>query len=89
MRVPTSDGIPESVNAYLAMKAILIEGIKNNKINSIAIPGLCTGTGKMPPFNAAKQMKIAYDEIINGIKPEFPLFMDTVKCHNNLKRNKN
>ncbi len=88
MRVPTSEGIPSSLNAYLAMKAILIEGIKNEKINSIAIPGLCTGTGRMPPYVAAKQMKAAYDEIIYGKKPEFPLYMDAVKFHNNLTRDK-
>ncbi|BDD08464.1 hypothetical protein FUAX_08960 [Fulvitalea axinellae] len=86
MRVPTSEGIPESVNAYLAMKAILIEGLKNKKIDSIAIPGLCTGTGRMSPYNSALQMKVAYDEIVNGIKPEFPMFMDAVKHHNHLKR---
>lgn len=89
MRVPSSDGIPNSLNAYLAMKAILIEGIKNKKINSIAIPGLCTGTGRMSPYVAAKQMKAAYDEIIYHKKPEFHLYVDAVKFHNNLKRNKN
>ncbi len=88
MRVPTSDGIPNSLNAYLAMKAILVEGISNEKINSIAIPGLCTGTGRMSPYTSAKQMKAAYDEIINDKKPEFPLYMDAVKFHNSLKRNK-
>ena len=86
MRVPTSEGIPHSVNAYLAMKAILIEGIRNEKITSIAIPGLCTGTGRMPPNIAAKQMKAAFDEIINNKKPEFPLYLDAIKHHKNLTK---
>ncbi|HAA10277.1 MAG TPA: Appr-1-p processing protein [Cytophagales bacterium] len=89
MRVPTSEGIPNSVNAYLAMKAILIEASKNTRVNSIAIPGLCTETARMPAYVAAKQMKAAYDEVINGIQPEFPLYLDALKYHNNLKRNKN
>jgi len=88
MRVPSSDGIPNSLNAYLAMKAILLAGIKHPKINSIAIPGLCTGTGRMSPYVAAKQMKAANDEIIHQKKPEFPLFIDAVKHHNFLKRDK-
>ncbi len=89
MRIPTSEGIPNSVNAYLAMKAILIEGIRNEKVNSIAIPGLCTGTGGMSPYVAAKQMKAAYDEVVKDLKPEFPLYMDAAKYHNNLRRDKN
>ena len=87
MRVPGSDGIPESVNAYLAMKAILIEGLANNNITSIAIPGLCTGTGKMSPFVAAKQMFAAYSEVILNQKLEFPLYIDAIKQQRYLKRN--
>lgn len=86
MRVPSSAGIPNSINAYLAMKALLIEGLKNKKVKSIAIPGLCTGTGKMPAKQAAKQMKAAYDEVIHDKIPEFPLFMDALKFHKNLIR---
>jgi len=56
MRVPGSHQIPESTNAYLAMKAILITCISNAGIKSVAIPGLCTGTGRMPFETAAYQM---------------------------------
>lgn len=86
MRIPTNEGIPASVNAYLSMKGILIEVLNNDAIKSVAIPGLCTGTGKMHPHVAAKQMWAAYNEVVLGNQPEFPLFMDAVKYHNNLKR---
>ena len=43
MRVPMSFNIATSINAYLAMKAILIAGKNHEAINTIAIPGLCTG----------------------------------------------
>lgn len=79
MRVPSRKGVAHSVNAYLAMKGILIAAQAHQQIHSIAIPGLCTGTGNMPPQLAARQMFAAYDEIINGNRPEFPLFTDAVK----------
>lgn len=81
MRVPTSNLIAKSVNAYLAMKAALIESIKNPDINAVAIPGLCTGTGKMPVDIAAKQMFEAYDEVYNNNFKEFPTYMDARKHH--------
>ena len=39
MRVPMSFNIQTSVNAYLAMKAVLIAAKQHPKINSITIPG--------------------------------------------------
>lgn len=64
MRVPMDFNIGTSVNAYHAMKAILIIAKNHHAINSIVIPGLCTGTGKMNPMVAAKQMRAAFNEII-------------------------
>lgn len=64
MRVPMQ--IRETVNAYLAMKAILGTAKAHSDIETIAIPGLGTGIGKLEPEIAAKQMWHAYDEIING-----------------------
>lgn len=81
MRVPTSNLIAQSVNAYLAMKAALIESIKNPEIHIIAVPGLCTGTGKMPVEIAAKQMFEAYDEVMNKNKKDFPMHMDASRHH--------
>jgi O-acetyl-ADP-ribose deacetylase (regulator of RNase III) len=74
MRVPQD--ISETLNAYLAFRAVLIEvkefNDKNgNKIKSFLCPGLGTLTGGMPPMTCAVQMKKAYDSILKGI-PTFP-----------------
>lgn len=74
MRVPMSFNIATSVNAYLAMKAILWAAKPHPKIDSIAIPGLCTGVGRMPPDTASCQMWHAYNEVCLGQRPLFPGF---------------
>lgn len=56
MRVPMNFNISTSINAYLAMKATLIETKNHPKIEYVAIPGFCTGVGKMPTQIAARQM---------------------------------
>lgn len=63
MRIPASFNIDTSVNAYLAMKAILIKALGDERISSVTIPGLCTGVGLMQPMIAARQMYQAYREI--------------------------
>ena len=65
MRVPMSFNIATSVNAYLAMKAILIVAHQYKEIKRVAVPGLCTGVGKMPPEIASKQMFMAYQESLD------------------------
>lgn len=84
MRVPTNFNIDTSVNAYLAMKAILIKAKSNQQINSVAIPGLCTGVGKMQPMISARQMFHAYKEIVLDEKMDFPTFGDAQKYHWNI-----
>ena len=73
MRLPTD--VSGSVNAYLAMRAILRAVEAHNRANkptpaeqirSLAVPGLCTGTGKMPAERAAYQMWTAYRSVIMG-----------------------
>ena len=73
MRVPAD--VSDTVNAYLAMRAILraVESHNRanrasptNQIRSLAVPGLCTGTGKMLPERAAFQMWTAYRSIVLG-----------------------
>ncbi len=69
MRVPT--GISRTANVYLAFRAALIAIQKHNEnsaqeIGSLLVPGLGTGVGDMPPERAARQMRIAYDAIIEG-----------------------
>ena len=62
MRVP--ENIATTQNAYLAMRAILIECLNNN-FNSVAIPGLGALSGQMSYNVVARQMRVAYDKIIN------------------------
>lgn len=67
MRVPMH--LRQSVNAYLAMKAILSAALKHGetpKIGTVAIPGLGTGNGCLPAEVAAEQMFQAYLEIGAG-----------------------
>jgi O-acetyl-ADP-ribose deacetylase (regulator of RNase III) len=64
MRVPMR--LRQSVNAYLAMKAILAAALAHAadpSIHSVAIPGLGTGVGGLSAATAALQMWRAYEEI--------------------------
>lgn len=70
MRVPMSFNIATSVNAYLAMKAVLIAALQHDEIRSVAVPGLCTGVGRMPASISAHQMVMAYDEVVVGRRPD-------------------
>lgn len=79
MRVPMSFNIHTSINAYLAMKASLIVAQAHPHIEDVAIPGFCTGVGKMPVEVAAKQMFMAFEEIELGVKTEFPTFSEAQK----------
>jgi O-acetyl-ADP-ribose deacetylase (regulator of RNase III) len=65
MRVPMR--LRQSVNAYLAMKAILVTTLGHASpppIQSVAIPGLGTGVGGLDAETAALQMWTAYREIV-------------------------
>ena len=65
MRVPMH--IRTSINAYLAMKAILIAAkhhLLELPIRTLAIPGLGTGVGQLAPELAAAQMHQAYREVV-------------------------
>ncbi|MEG4292910.1 macro domain-containing protein [Microcoleus sp. C2C3] len=78
MRVPTV--LRETVNVYLATRAILTlvkfgtvpDGTPvKHIIETIAIPGMGTGKGKVPPHVCANQMKVALEHILLS-KYEFP-----------------
>lgn len=84
MRIPTNFNIDTSVNAYLAMKAALIAAVKEPRINTIAVPGLCTGVGGMPAVISARQMYQAYKEVILGQRMDFDNFGDAQKYHRNI-----
>ncbi|WMX12239.1 MULTISPECIES: macro domain-containing protein [unclassified Aureispira] len=81
MRVPMSFNIATSVNAYLAMKAALIAAKNHPSINSIGIPGFCTGVGRMSPSVSANQMLQAFCEIELGQKTTINNFVDAQKAH--------
>jgi O-acetyl-ADP-ribose deacetylase (regulator of RNase III) len=86
MRVPMSFNIDTSVNAYLAMKAILIACKNNDQIQTVSIPGLCTGCGRMPSDIAATQMYLAYEEVVLNKKRKFEGFSDAQKFQNKLNK---
>lgn len=68
MRIPLD--ITHTDNVYNAMWAMLVAVDRHNakheqKIEIIACPGLGTATGRMPPFEAARQMALAYRHFLN------------------------
>lgn len=72
MRTPST--ITKTPNIYLAMKSILslvkygtLENgdFISNKVQHIAIPGLGTGIGQVQPLVCARQMRIAYEDVIH------------------------
>jgi O-acetyl-ADP-ribose deacetylase (regulator of RNase III) len=68
MRVPMT--ISRTDNVYKAMWALLLAVHHHNqtnarKIESIACPGLGTGTGQVPFRQAARQMALAYRNYLN------------------------
>ncbi len=73
MRVPMMLE-PSSINVYLATRAVLLlikfgtfsngETIANI-VQRVAIPGMGTGVGRLPPTICAKQMKQAIDDVLH------------------------
>jgi O-acetyl-ADP-ribose deacetylase (regulator of RNase III) len=69
MRVPSR--IDGTANVYLAFRAVLIAVLAHNTseaapITSLLVPGMGTGIGAVPPSQAARQMRAAYDAIVGG-----------------------
>jgi O-acetyl-ADP-ribose deacetylase (regulator of RNase III) len=88
MRVPMR--IRESVNAYLAMKAILIAARAHTgslPLRSIAMPGLGSGVGKLDPNSAALQMRKACDEVVSDVYAPPASFAEAQKRHIQLNTN--
>lgn len=88
MRVPQN--VADSINAFLAMRAILLcvkqfNARQNNAISSLAIPGLCTGAGRMPFDRSARQMKAAYDQVFGGIANQYPSLKEAIAFEKGLK----
>jgi O-acetyl-ADP-ribose deacetylase (regulator of RNase III) len=69
MRIPGD--VSRTINVYLSMRAVLVAVLKHNAsgkrpIQRLAIPGLGTGVGGMPPREAAEQMRAAFDNVAGG-----------------------
>ena len=89
MRVPQN--VADTVNAFLAMRAILITIREYNSkhdhlINSVAIPGLCTGAGKMPFDRCARQMRAAYDCVAGYQSQHYAMLSEAIDEHTRLLR---
>ena len=66
------------------MNATLIETKNHPKIECVAIPGFCTGVGKMQTQIAARQMYQAYKEIVKEEKMDYKNFGEAQKYHWNI-----
>jgi O-acetyl-ADP-ribose deacetylase (regulator of RNase III) len=69
MRIPGN--VFGSINAYLSMRAALIAILQHNsiginRIESVAVPGLCSGVGGMSCDEVAQQMRTAHDNVVGG-----------------------
>lgn len=68
MRVPKD--VSNTENAYLAFRALLTELFNHNRqyndINTVVMTSFCCGAGIMTPYQAAKQMRFAYDMVTNN-----------------------
>lgn len=67
MRVPGNSA--HSIGAYLATRAALVALVQHNTsgarpIESVAIPGMCTGVGGMAFPEAATQMRTAFASVV-------------------------
>jgi len=86
MRVPQD--ISNTVNAYLAFRAALLAIAQSNKnsgiekIESVIVPGLGTGVGRLKPSRCATQMRMAYDSVLSS--GHIPSFRHLQSMHINL-----
>jgi O-acetyl-ADP-ribose deacetylase (regulator of RNase III) len=82
MRVPLR--VSDTVNVYLAAKAVFYLLKSESRINSVTISGLGTGVGEVPFDVCARQMKAAYNDIwLNNF--DFPLtWQEAQRRHHSL-----
>lgn len=82
MRVPQN--VSDTVNAFLAMRATLLAVNAFNQknvsdIKSVAIPGLCTGVGRMPYDRCARQMRAGYDVVAGGASNHYRSLSEAIE----------
>lgn len=69
MRIP--ENVADTLNAYNAFRGMLLEVLLHNRtasgsrIRTILCSSLCTGAGEMSPEASAKQMRGAWDSLVN------------------------
>ena len=64
MRVPMR--VENTVNAFLAFRAVLRTARAHPAIEHVLCPGLGTGEGRMDPKTCARQMRRAWDAVVRG-----------------------
>lgn len=71
MRVPMI--LRDSVHPYLAARAVFLLAARHPEVLTIAMPGLGTGVGQVPPDVCARQVRAAYEDVL---RPRFPVSWD-------------
>lgn len=97
MRVPMS--IAGTVQPYLAARAVLRlvkqgrfapgsggDGHVSHAVDSVALPGLGTGTGGVSPRDCAHQVRVAIEEVMLGRVPRYPDLRAALAAHAALVR---
>ncbi len=78
MRVPMI--LSATVNVYLATRAVILLGLYGHfpdgsavseDVRTVALPGMGTGVGRVPPDTCARQMKGAVEDVLLS-KSTFP-----------------
>ena len=97
MRVPMP--VENSINAFLAARAIFLlirdsvfpsgqhagEPVREH-VKTVLVPGLCTGVGRMPAIQCARQVRAAIEDVVLG-KFQFPETTSQIrKRHDRLKK---
>ncbi len=88
MRVPQN--VSNTINAFLSMRATLLavnafNRTNGNPIGSVAIPGLATGTGRMPFAKCARQMRAAYDQVVGAASNHYQSLAEAIEDERNYK----
>jgi O-acetyl-ADP-ribose deacetylase (regulator of RNase III) len=88
MRVPMI--LKETSNPYLAMRAILLllkkgkfadGSLISEKVKTVAISGLGTGVGEVSAIQCARQMRVAYGQVILNNIPFPERWLDAFEIH--------
>jgi len=92
MRVPMN--VAGTLHPYLAARAVFRlvkqgsfapgsggEGHVSSRVSSVAMPGLGTGVGGVPPRTCARQVRLAYEQIVLGRMPRYASLADALAAH--------